>query len=399
VAHDGPVTELPLAGVRVLDLSRVLAGPFATMVLADLGADVIKVEPPDGDETRGWGPPFWGDPSDGRSAYFASVNRNKRAIAIDLKADAGRRLLDALAERADLLVHNFRPATAARLGLDAERMAGAHPDLVVAVVGGFPGSGPERDRPAYDLLAQAVSGLMSVTGEPSGAPSKVGVALLDVIAGLEVALGAVAALHGRGRSTVRRVDASLVEVGVTAMINVLANHLATGEEPGRHGSAHPNIVPYQAFAARDGHLVVAVGNDAQFARLLEVLGLEDGARAYATNALRLERRADLIPWLSEAIGRRGRDDLVAALEERDVPAGPVLPVSGAVAMMEAADPDRWLQAVDGMRLAPSPIHLDGSRTPLRAPPPRIGAHTDEILAELGLPRQEMEELRARGIVR
>jgi crotonobetainyl-CoA:carnitine CoA-transferase CaiB-like acyl-CoA transferase len=393
------VTELPLAGVRVLDLSRVLAGPFATMVLADLGADVIKVEPPDGDETRGWGPPFWGDPSDGRSAYFASVNRNKRAIAIDLKADAGRRLLDALAERADLIVHNFRPATAARLGLDAERLASAHPDLVVAVVGGFPGSGPERDRPAYDLLAQAVSGLMSVTGEPSGAPSKVGVALLDVIAGLEVALGAVAALHGRGRSTVRRVDASLVEVGVTAMINVLANHLATGEEPGRHGSAHPNIVPYQAFAARDGHLVVAVGNDAQFARLLEVLGLEDGARAYATNALRLERRADLIPWLSEAIGRRGRDDLVAALEEREVPAGPVLPVSGAVAMMEAADPDRWLQAVDGMRLAPSPIHLDGSRTPLRAPPPRIGAHTDEILAELGLPRQEMEELRARGIVR
>ncbi|HEY7332877.1 MAG TPA: CoA transferase [Candidatus Limnocylindria bacterium] len=393
------MTELPLAGVRVLDLSRVLAGPFATMVLADLGADVIKVEPPDGDETRGWGPPFWGDPSDGRSAYFASVNRNKRAIAIDLKADAGRRLLDALAERADLIVHNFRPATAARLGLDAERLASAHADLVVAVVGGFPGSGPERDRPAYDLLAQAVSGLMSVTGEPSGAPSKVGVALLDVIAGLEVALGAVAALHGRGRSTVRRVDASLVEVGVTAMINVLANHLATGEEPGRHGSAHPNIVPYQAFAARDGHLVVAVGNDAQFARLLEVLGLEDGARAYATNALRLERRADLIPWLSEAIGRRGRDDLVAALEERDVPAGPVLPVSGAVAMMEAADPDRWLQAVDGMRLAPSPIHLDGSRTPLRAPPPRIGAHTDEILAELGLPRQEMEELRARGIVR
>jgi crotonobetainyl-CoA:carnitine CoA-transferase CaiB-like acyl-CoA transferase len=327
------------------------------------------------------------------------VNRNKRAIAIDLKADAGRRLLDALAERADLIVHNFRPATAARLGLDAERLASAHADLVVAVVGGFPGSGPERDRPAYDLLAQAVSGLMSVTGEPSGAPSKVGVALLDVIAGLEVALGAVAALHGRGRSTVRRVDASLVEVGVTAMINVLANHLATGEEPGRHGSAHPNIVPYQAFAARDGHLVVAVGNDAQFARLLEVLGLEDGARAYATNALRLERRADLIPWLSEAIGRRGRDDLVAALEERDVPAGPVLPVSGAVAMMEAADPNRWLQEVDGMRLAPSPIHLDGSRTPLRAPPPRIGAHTDEILAELGLPRQEMEELRARGIVR
>ncbi len=392
-------TELPLAGVRVLDLSRVLAGPFATMVLADLGADVTKIEPPDGDETRTWGPPFWGDPADGLSAYFASVNRNKRAIAIDLKADAGRRLLDALAERADLLIHNFRPATAARLGLDAERLAAAHPDLVVAVVGGFPGSGPERDRPAYDLLAQAVSGLMAVTGEPDGAPAKVGVALLDVIAGLEVALAAVAALHGRGRSPVRRVDASLVEVGVTAMINVLANHLATGAEPGRHGTAHPNIVPYQAFAARDGHLVVAVGNDAQFGGLLTVLNLEDGAGSYATNALRLERRSSLIPWLAEAIGRRGRDELVAALEARDVPAGPVLPVSGAVAGMEAAHPDGWLQSVDGMRLAPSPIHLDGARTPLRSQPPRIGAQTDAILAELGLSDAEVDELRERGIVR
>jgi crotonobetainyl-CoA:carnitine CoA-transferase CaiB-like acyl-CoA transferase len=227
----------------------------------------------------------------------------------------------------------------------------------------------------------------------------VGVALLDVIAGLEVALGAVAALLGRGRSPVRRVDASLVEVGVTAMINVLANHLATGEEPSRHGSAHPNIVPYQAFAARDGHLVVAVGNDAQFARLLEELGLEDRAGAYATNALRLERRAALVPWLAEAIGRRGRDELVAALEVRDVPAGPVLPVSDAVAAMEAASPDGWLEGIDGMRLAPSPIHLEGARTPLRIPPPRIGAHTDAILAELGLPDVEVADLRARGIVR
>ena len=393
------MTELPLRGVRVLDLSRVLAGPFATMVLADLGAEVVKVEPPDGDETRAWGPPFWGEPNAGLSAYFASVNRNKRAIAIDLKTDAGRVLLDRLADEADLLVHNFRPGTAARLGLDAERLARDHPDLVVAAVGGFPGTGQDRDRPAYDLLAQALSGLMSVTGDPGGEPAKVGVAVLDIIAGLEVALGAVAALYARGRSPVWRVEASLVEVGVTSLINVLANQLATGVEAQRHGSAHPNIVPYQSFATRDGHLVVAVGNDAQFARLLAALGLEDPDARYATNAGRLESREQLIPWLAEAIKRRGRDELVAALEAVDVPAGPVLAVSGAVAAMERAHDGAWLVIADGMRLAPSPLHIDGERLPLRRPPPRLGEHTDVILGELGFAGEEIARLRTDGVVR
>jgi crotonobetainyl-CoA:carnitine CoA-transferase CaiB-like acyl-CoA transferase len=214
-----------------------------------------------------------------------------------------------------------------------------------------------------------------------------------------VAVAAVAALHGRARTPLRRVDASLVEVGVTTMINVLANHLATGGEPERHGSAHPNIVPYQAFATRDGHVVVAVGNDAQFARLLDVLGLEDVAGAFTTNALRLAGRATLVPWLAEAIGRRERDELVAALEARDVPASPVLPVSAAVAAMEDAHPDGWVVAADGVRLAPSALHLDGRRLPLRRPPPRIGEHTDEILAELGRTAAEANDLRAKGIVR
>lgn len=361
---------LPLAGIRVIDLSRVLAGPFATMLLADLGADVIKIEPPDGDETRTWGPPWWGDPADRRSAYFASVNRNKRSVVLDLKADAGRATLDRLLADADLLVHNYRPATAARLRLEADALRARHPSLVVTSIGGFPGA--DADRPAYDLLAQAVSGFMSITGEPDGPPMKVGVALLDLIAGLECAVGALAALVGRGR--VGRVDVSLVEVGVTSLANVLANHLASGVGPQRHGNAHPNIAPYESFATRDGHVVIAVGNDAQFARLLAVLGLDPDER-FATNPQRVERRAELIAWLGASIGPRGRDELVAALIGADVPAGPVNSVPQALAAMG----DGWTDAVADMRLAPSPIRLDGERASVRRPPPLLGEHTAEVL--------------------
>ena len=205
------VRQLPLDGIRVIDASRVLAGPFATMLLADLGADVIKVEPPAGDETREWGPPWWGDPAERRSAYFASVNRNKRSVVLDLKTDDARAVLDRLLATADLLVHNYRPATADRLGLGSDALRARHPSLVVATVGGFPGA--DAERPAYDLLAQAVSGLMSITGDPGGPPTKVGVALLDLMAGLECAIGALAALVGRGRAT--RVQVYLVEAGVT----------------------------------------------------------------------------------------------------------------------------------------------------------------------------------------
>ena len=215
------MTALPLDGIRVIDLSRVLAGPFATMLLADLGADVVKVEPPSGDETRSWGPPWWGDPADRRSAYFASVNRNKRSVVLDLRTDDGRATCDRLLAGADLLVHNYRPATASRLGLATDALRERHPRLVVASVGGF--AGADADRPAYDLLAQAVSGLMSVTGEPDGPPMKVGVALLDLIAGLECAVGALAALVGR--SAAHRSASISSRPGVTSLINVLGGLL------------------------------------------------------------------------------------------------------------------------------------------------------------------------------
>jgi crotonobetainyl-CoA:carnitine CoA-transferase CaiB-like acyl-CoA transferase len=367
-------TVLPLHGIRVVDASRVLAGPFATMLLADLGADVVKVEPPDGDESRAWGPPWWGDPAERRSAYFASVNRNKRSVVLDLRTDDGRALMDRLLASADLLVHNYRPSTAMRLGLGADVLRGRHPLLVVASVGGFPGA--DAERPAYDLLAQAVSGLMSVTGSPGGPPTKVGVALLDLLAGLECAVGALAALVGRGR--VGTVEVGLVEVGVTSLVNVLGNYLADGREPARHGNAHANIVPYQAFETATGPIVVAVGNDAQYARLLGVLGL-DPDPAHATNPQRLALRKEVVARLAPVLRRRSRDELLTALADADVAAGPVSSVPEAVAAMGG---DAWVEERDGIRTAPTPFRLDGMRPAARRAPPRLGQHTDDVLAEL-----------------
>ena len=365
------VTQLPLEGIRVVDASRVLAGPFATMLLGDLGADVIKVEPPDGDESRAWGPPWWGDPSDRRSAYFASVNRNKRSVVLDLRTEIDRDILDRLLATADMLVHNYLPATAAHLGLEAGALRARHPELIVATVAGFPGA--DADRPAYDLLAQAMSGLMTITGDPDGPPMKVGVAVVDLLAGLECAVGALAALVGRGRAGA--VSVSLMEAGLSGLINVLGSHLATGEEPRRQGNAHASIAPYQSFAARDGHLVIAVGNDGQFRRLLDALGLQDDDGRYATNPQRVAGRAELAAAIESVTRVRARADLLAALRAADVPAGPVNTVGEAVSAMG----EGWDRSLDGVRLVPGPIRLDGDAPAPRLPPPRLGEHTDEII--------------------
>jgi crotonobetainyl-CoA:carnitine CoA-transferase CaiB-like acyl-CoA transferase len=392
-------SDLPLAGIRVLDCSRVYAGPIASMLLGDLGAEIWKLEPPSGDETRDWGPPFWGDPADRRSAYFSSINRNKRSLVVDLKTDAGRALLDRLAAHCDVLLHNYGPSVAGRLGLDPQRLRAVHPHLVVSSIGGFPGGAGAAERPAYDLVAQAVSGLMSITGDPDAGPMKVGIALLDLSAGLMAAIGVLAGLlaRERGRESATHASVSLIEAGVASLTNVLGHHLATGIESRRWGTGHPDIVPYQAFAARDGHLVVAVGNDAQFARLLDVLDLEPDSR-YATNAMRVERRAELVSVLAARIAGRGRDELVAALATADVPAGPVNQVSEALAAMEAAHDGAWTQAADGMRLAPDPIRVDGERLPLRVAPPRLGEQTDAILREAGVSTEEIASLRLAGVI-
>jgi crotonobetainyl-CoA:carnitine CoA-transferase CaiB-like acyl-CoA transferase len=271
---------------------------------------------------------------------------------------------------------------------------------VVATIGGFPGSVDDAERPAYDLVAQAISGLMSVTGEPDGGPMKVGVALLDLTAGLQAAIGALAGLVARERGRAAggtHASVSLIEASVVSLTNVLGHHLATGEEPRRWGTGHPDIVPYQVFAARDGHLVVAVGNDAQFARLVEVLGLAPDPR-FATNPDRLAHREQLVPLLAARIAERARDEVVASLTAADVPAGPVYMVSEALAAMQAAHNGSWTQIADGIRLAPDPIRIDGLRLPLRAAPPRLGQHTDEILGEAGLSPEEIGALRVAGVV-
>ncbi|MGH2462228.1 MAG: CaiB/BaiF CoA transferase family protein [Candidatus Limnocylindria bacterium] len=403
-----PPTEtlsLPLQGVTVLDCSRVFAGPHATMLLADLGADVWKLEPPSGDETRAWGPPFWGDPADGRSAYFAAVNRNKRSVVVNLKTDTGRQVLDRLAGRADVLMHNYLPSVAAKLGLEPGRLRARHPHLVVSAVGGFPGSGALAERPAYDLVAQAWSGQMAVTGEPDGQPVKIGVGLLDLLAGLEAAVAALAGLAARDRGLSREGDrqapapqasVSLVEAAVAGLSNVLGYYLATGQEPRRWGTGHPGIVPYQVFAARDGHVVVAVGNDAQFARLSSLLGVEPRSE-WATNPGRIPRRAEILAELAPRVAEWKRDDLVEAMIAADVPGGPVHSVGEAAAAMLRVEPD-WIASRDGVQLPASPIRVDGARLPIRRPPPRLGEHTDEILSEIGLSQTDIGALRADGVV-
>ena len=371
------VPPAPLAGVRVLDLSRILAGPLCTMMLADLGADVLKVERPgEGDDTRHWGPPFAGDDA----AYFLALNRNKRSAAVDLGAPDGAELIRRLAADADVLIENFRPGLMARFGLGLDELRAANPRLVTCSLTAFGDDVAEAAaRPGYDIIMQALSGLMSVTGEPGGEPTKAGVALLDVITGLYATIGILAALHERdetGRG--RHVSVALFDASVAAMVNQAANYLIGGVVPAPMGTAHPNIVPYQVFHASDRPFVLAAGNDRLFARTCDVLGRSEWAsdERFATNEARVANRAALVQLLGDAFPARPAGEWLAALEAAGVPCSPIRSMAEVFSSAEgAALVEEVPDAVRGtIRLVANPIRFDGAAVPVRTPPPRLGEH-------------------------
>jgi crotonobetainyl-CoA:carnitine CoA-transferase CaiB-like acyl-CoA transferase len=381
----------------VLDLSRVLAGPYCTMVLADLGADVVKVERPGaGDETRGWGPPYVG----GEAAYYLSVNRGKRSCAIDLSSDEGRRLALELCARADVVIENFKTGTAERMGLDRASVAERNPRIVYCSITGFGSRRRPPGRPGYDFVAQAESGIMSITGEADGEPMKVGVAMVDVLTGLHAAVAILAAVN-RGEGD--HIEVSLLDSGLASLINVASNVLVGGEEPRRHGNAHANIVPYQSFPTADGWIAIAAPNDGLYARLCEVLGAPElaGDERFATNAVRVENRELLVPLLEEKLAAKGADEWLAALEEVGVPAGKIRTVPDALAAAAEAGLAATTKVphptAGEVELVNSPIQIDSGLRPATAPP-LLGEHTAEVLKELGLDDEQIDRLAAAGAI-
>jgi crotonobetainyl-CoA:carnitine CoA-transferase CaiB-like acyl-CoA transferase len=392
-----PANAPPLAGVRVVDLSRVLAGPYATMTLADLGADVVKVEhPAGGDETRTWGPPFVG----GESAYFLSVNRGKRSVALDLKDPEGRELALELCARADVVIENFRPGGAARLGLDYEAVRKRRPDVVYCTISGF-GLREPRDRAGYDFTVQAESGLMAITGEPDGEPMKVGVAIVDVLAGLNAATAILAALRRRDLAGEGdRVEVSLLDSAFAALVNVGANALLSGEEPQRYGNAHPSIVPYQPFRAADGWIVIAAANDGLYARLCEAIERPDlaGDERYATNEARVLNREPLIAALQAVFAGRSSDDWERLLLAAGVPAGKIRGVGEALSAGQARTRRMDHPKAGAVELVGPPFELEGATLGASTPPPLLGQHTAEVLRELGVDDERLASLEERGVI-
>jgi crotonobetainyl-CoA:carnitine CoA-transferase CaiB-like acyl-CoA transferase len=372
---------LPLEGVRVLDLSRVLAGPYATMVLADLGADVIKVEHPErGDDTRHWGPPFAG----GEAAYFLSVNRNKRSIGVDLKTEEGLERIKRLAAGADVLIENLRRGALERFGLGYEALRETNPGLVYCSITGF-GPGKDQDRPGYDFLIQARGGIMGITGFPDGSPTKVGVAIADIVCGLYAATAVLAALHRRSETGEGAlIEVPLFETQLSWLANRAQEYLVSGEDKGRMGNAHPTIVPYQTFDGSDKPIAVAVGNNTQFANLCKAIGREELAQdeRFATNPDRVANREELVEILQRAFSKRPADEWVEEIREAGVPCGPVNALAD-VFTDEHVLSSGILRDVDhpaaGMlKMLASPVLVDGGRLPIRLPPPLLGQHTDDV---------------------
>ncbi|ARP86675.1 CaiB/BaiF CoA transferase family protein [Bordetella genomosp. 9] len=387
----------PLDGIRVLDLSRILAGPWCTQNLADLGADVIKVERPGaGDDTRGWGPPYMKGP-DGKdtseAAYYLSCNRNKRSITVDYASPEGADLIRRIAAKSDILVENFKVGGLKKYGLDYDSLRAVNPRLIYCSVTGFGQTGPFAQRPGYDFMIQGMGGLMSITGErddlPGGGPQKAGVAVTDIITGMYATVAVLAALQERHRSGLgQHLDIALFDCHVAMLANQNSNYFTSGKAPRRAGNAHQNVVPYQVFATSDGHMIVATGNDAQYRAYCQAIGAPELAQdpRFLTNSLRVTHRDALIPLLAEIMATGRRDDWIARLEAVGVPCGPINDIAQAFAHPQATA--RGLRQEIPHPLggtAPvtaSPLRFSGSPVQYRRAPPLLGQHTEEVLAEL-----------------
>jgi crotonobetainyl-CoA:carnitine CoA-transferase CaiB-like acyl-CoA transferase len=403
-------TELPLRGLRVLDLSRILAGPVCTQLLADLGADVVKVERPGlGDDTRQWGPPFAGE--GGPSGYYLSCNRGKRSLALDLANPASRAVLEELICRADVLVENFLPDSLAKLGLEPERLAELNPTLVSCSISGYGRTGPLANVPGYDLMMQASAGMMAITGEPEGMPMKVGVAISDVITGLYAAVSVLAGLHARGKGQKSAggrgmaFDLALADCTLASLVNVAQGTLITGERPRRWGNAHAQIVPYEAFATADGHLVLAIGADRQWQRFCRAVG-EDAWSVdprFATNPARVEHREELIARMQPLMTTRTTAEWLELLTTAEVPHSAVFAVDEALASPQTTAREMVQEVTDAAgrryRLLGSPIHWRDEPARSVQAPPELGEHSDEVLRDwLGHGAERIAELRqAKGV--
>jgi crotonobetainyl-CoA:carnitine CoA-transferase CaiB-like acyl-CoA transferase len=380
-------TPRPLAGVRVLDLSRVLAGPWAGQILADYGADVVKVERPGGgDDTRAWGPPWWGEGDDRLAAYYVCANRGKRSVAIDIASPAGAAQVRELAREADILLENYKVGQLAKYGLDCASLQSLNPRLIYCSITGYGQTGPLAHKAGYDFAIQAEGGLMSVTGEAGGEPQKVGVAVTDVMTGVYATTAILAALHERhATGKGRHIDAALFDVQVAMLANQASNQLVSGRTPTRMGNAHPNIVPYQAFPTRDGQLVLAVGNDAQFGKFCAAAGRAELARdpRFATNQARVAHRADLTRQIADWLTERPTAEWVEALDRCGVPCAPILDVGQVLAHPQVAARAMRLPAQGGAPpMIGQPMLFDSQRPRAAMPPPRLGAHAPAWLEDL-----------------
>jgi formyl-CoA transferase len=398
-----PNPSPPLADLLVLDLSRVLAGPYATMMLADLGATVIKVEKPGtGDDTRQWGPPWVGS----ESAYYVSVNRNKKSITLDLTREQGREIVRRLAQQADVLIENWRLGKMDEWGLGYERLKTTNPGLIYCSITGYGQTGPHSDRPGYDFIIQAEGGIMSITGPADGPPMKVGVAIVDLTAGMLATIAILAALHERQQSGQgQHIDLSLLDSQVAWLANVGSNYLISGNRPRRYGNAHPNIVPYEPFPTSDGWIAVGVGNDRQWQRLCELAGWDDLGtdERFATNPLRVAHRDTLIPLLQQRLQTRTSEEWQTELIQAGIPCGPINTIDQVFSDPQVLARDMLVElphpTFGHIKLAGSPFKL--SRTPVRidAPPPLLGQHTEEVLGQhLGYSTGEIDELRKAHVI-